>query len=153
MSIADYKIRVSQVQRENLLIARAMWLKIQKSQVSKDLGTWRSEGFGSEVMNDEQPSCGTIACFGGWCAWVPEFMAQGVYASDIGSPDHDSMATFATPNGIANSVSLMLFGNSNMFRMRADTFTSKHEAYDDSSSDWQIVMNRIDALLEKTVVA
>jgi len=37
-----------------------------------------------------QHRCGTLHCIGGLCAVTPHFTEQGMYASGIGAPTHDS---------------------------------------------------------------
>jgi hypothetical protein len=74
-------IYVTKRQRENALEAlNVMWPSVPAKNVVLGLKWWRV-GRGTE-----KPTCKTICCFDGWCAWWPNFKKQGVYASSSGYP-------------------------------------------------------------------
>ena len=125
--------------------------------MSKGLGHWRT--YSLEVPKSRPPTCDTIACFGGWCAWVPEFREQGVQASVVGAPFIDTPSYFeGFTNVAAAQVSEMLFGVSFMFKPRGDVPMSRDlgeslfGALDGHLSDWQVVMNRINWLIKNSAV-
>src|SRR5437868_5504182 len=66
--------------RNNLLAAQAFWATIEPENV--DLSDWRDPDGTEELPVDAgygvPPTCGTIACFGGWLPWSPYFKALGV---------------------------------------------------------------------------
>lgn len=64
-----YEITVQQY--ENLNEALKMWATVPPENVSRNLCHWREKG--DPLL--EPPTCNTVACFGGWCAWWPAFMA------------------------------------------------------------------------------
>lgn len=75
------KIQVTQQQRDNAIDAlENMWPSVPPKNVYPSLRGWRAEG---EVG---PPDCGTVACFGGWCAWWPNFVRQGIFPSYAGMP-------------------------------------------------------------------
>ena len=129
-------IEVTQLQRDNLAIAKARWSTIPQRNVSTDLMTWRYRTLIDS--HNKPPTCDTIACFGGWCAWIPEFMEQGVKARTNGSPYLEGSSRESSED-----VSEALFGDRYMFSFRGDYKIDDDREY---NSDWQIVMNRIDYL-------
>jgi len=67
------KIKVTRRQRGNAIEARdVMWPSVPQENVSGGLCEWR-EDHGHE---SNPPTCGTIACFGGWCQHWPRFQTQ-----------------------------------------------------------------------------
>jgi hypothetical protein len=136
----------------NLLIARAMMQRIDPDQVN--LNDWRDPASvemraGVQYEWDE-PTCGTIACFGGWCAWEPAFRELGVRSNHHGAPVIDE--------GCARSgldVAQYLFGDEAMFcpAMRGDIWPGV-EDYGTTLGvprvpDHQIVLNRIEKRLKE----
>ena len=64
-----HKIQVTAQQRANALEARdVMWPSVPPENVDPKLHTWRCQG-----KSHTPPDCGTVACFGGWAEWWPEF--------------------------------------------------------------------------------
>ena len=65
----------------------------------------------------EEHTCRTLHCAGGWLPYFPEFRGMGVYRDDGGRP-----ALFSTTSGgstmYGRSVSLYLFGEYNLFASR-----------------------------------
>ena len=123
----------------NLRIAREMMLYKEPDEV--DLDGWRQD----EVFEDrtaKSPSCGSICCFGGWCAWEPAFRALGVRSDSRGAP--------RLPGDI--HVSQHLFGVNYMFGIRqrnegarpGDSHARPNSVF---ITDKQVVINRIDARL------
>lgn len=75
------KIRVTAQQRANALeCLNVMWPSVPPENVYPRLGFWR-KGDATRPA-----TCGTVACFGGWCALWPPFKAQGIAASSLGMP-------------------------------------------------------------------
>ena len=118
-------------QRANTLEAlNVMWPSVPPENVAERLAFYRDrQALG---RRDSPPDCGTVACFGGWCAWWPTFRAQGVFAGDTGSPQ--TKQSIRTDRG-AFVVSEFLFGYSEMF-----TAAGFHPA--DPKRNWKGVMPR-----------
>ena len=132
------KIQVTAQQRANALDARDnMWPSVPEANVMPELASWRR---GSD--RGVKPNCGTVACFGGWCAWWPAFRAQGVQVdSCTGQP-----YAIGGPTG---SVSLDLFGHYGMFYVsgaNADT------DYGFQGTDHELVTHRLNWLIENSEV-
>lgn len=65
------KIQVAPLQRANALEAlNVMWPSVPPENVFPGLWDWRTDDA------KEPPTCGTVACFGGWAEWWPPFKAQ-----------------------------------------------------------------------------
>ncbi|VTU32061.1 hypothetical protein H4CHR_02934 [Variovorax sp. PBS-H4] len=65
--------------RTNLLEAQKFWATVNPDNV--DLCDWRDpegEELDEIVDYSTPPSCGTLACFGGWLPWAPYFAEMGV---------------------------------------------------------------------------
>lgn len=70
---------VSQQQRDNAIEAlTVMWPTVPKENVAPGLLTWRMDNRDTDSIIQElnPPTCGSIACFGGWCQWWPSFRQQ-----------------------------------------------------------------------------
>lgn len=110
----DHDVSVGTLKRwlSNVESAQRMWATIPVANVN--LGTWRKSEPAAPGPEQGAPGCGTIACLGGWCAWWPEFMAQGVAATRGGSPHFpaDKRSTHA-------DVAEELFGARYMFDTRS----------------------------------
>lgn len=145
-------IEVTQQQRDNAVEAlTTMWPSVPPENVSERLSSWRNPNRPMEAR--EPPTCGSAACFGGWCAWWPTFRAQGVRAQRSGFPigapcningrgDHAR-----SPTGVSE----LLFGCHDMFyardSARADrAFTKK------GGSDHELVTHRLQWLIENSEV-
>lgn len=132
------KIKVTAQQRANAIEARdVMWPSVPPENVMGRLRTWR---------NDEgAPSCGSLACFGGWCAWWPEFQAQGVSAH----PEHGWPVMTCTDGcGVADA----LFGHSRLFDVR-NCAGEADETAPLRSTDHELVAHRLNWLIENSEVA
>ena len=130
-------IEVSELQRKNLLEAKEMWDSVPEKNVISGLKDFRAER--RLVAMREAPTCNTLACFGGWCAWWPAFQAQGVIVSFSGGPhvrNHDCTSTF-------------LFGHPNLFARRGDYLIDR---FTNDSSDWKIIMNRLNWVIKHSEV-
>ena len=143
-------IEVTQLQRDNILSAKAMWLKIPAKNVVPDLCTWRAL---SEKNKFKAPDCDTVACFGGWCAWNPEFIAQGIQTSAGGAPFFNDQKHLQQ----GEEVCYRLFGDVALFAARSTNPVDKSTARRNAKaykamSDWQLVMNRIDHLIANSIV-
>lgn len=94
----------------NVREARRMWNTIPPENVYTNLEGWNADN------NDNAPTCKTIACFGGWCAWWPAFQKQGVKVGICGSPFiTDGANHISSPSHVA---SYKLFGDYGMFSAR-----------------------------------
>lgn len=119
----------------NVESAQIMWASVPELNVS--LGSWR------QTPDTGAPGCGTICCFGGWCAWWPEFMAQGVEATRGGAPCLVTKDQAYTSVQDYTAVSAMLFGEPGMFDTRhgeewyADPETGR------AANDHSIVADRL----------
>ena len=151
-------IVVTEVQRANILSAKEMWLTVPLKNVAYSLDKWNSlfvfDQEHSKHDDHEQqsltPDCNTICCFGGWCAHWPPFQEQGVYAGWAGQPVIKGKGVrFADQE---------LFGVHQMFFGRGEHEAERILNANDSAayyktSDWQLVMNRIDWLIANSVVS
>lgn len=131
------KFWVTQQQRDNLLEAlNVMWPSVPPENVPAGLSVFRQD------FDYGAPNCGTVACFGGWCAWWPSFRAQGVWAGDVGRPEMEA--------GFPGDVSELLFGHAMMFKARG------HAGMMDvgfRGTDHELVIHRLNWLLENSEVA
>lgn len=97
-------IHVTKKQRSNLLEALyVMWPSVPPENVYAELGGWRGSGESAETP----PTCGSVACFGGWCAWWPTFVKQGISVGPGGAPQ--------TLRGGSSDACRRLFGVSGLF--------------------------------------
>lgn len=129
-------IRVTKQQRANAIEARdVMWPSVPPENVMPELGSWRRGGRG-------KPTCGTVACFGGWCAWWPPFREQGIGCNWAGAP--------TTQNPHVMAADEQLFGEREMFSIRgycpADATASK------SCTDHELVTHRLNWLIANSEV-
>lgn len=131
------KIKVTQQQRDNALDALLrMWPSVPTKNVYPGLLWWRK---GEAPQNNV--TCGTVACFGGWCAVYPKFVAQGVARDWCGTPSYRN----GTDCGSVNSAALHLFGDDTLFIWRTD--------YDGPGTDHEVVTRRLQNLIRNSVVA
>lgn len=133
--------KVTSQQRANALFARdVMWPSVPPKNVAPKLAYW-ARGLNGEkrVPNVRHPirvaTCGTIACFGGWCAQNPHFQAQGVYPEFDGSPKN--------ANGWPPQVSWVLFGDASLFEYRRGK---------ERGTSHEIVTKRLDDLIRNSEV-
>jgi hypothetical protein len=132
-------IRVTKQQRANAIEARdVMWPSVPPENVMPDLGAWRAIKCGRG-----RPTCGAVACFGGWCAWWPGFRAQGVQADGKGMPTLPGMSW-------ASNVSKELFGHSEMFMARGSATIDRHAPYE--LTDHELVTHRLNWLIANSKV-
>lgn len=126
-------IKVTQQQRDNALEAlNVMWPSVPSKNVVRGLQTWREDDEGAA------PDCGTVACFGGWCAWWPTFRRQGVRTNSYGAPTHRRLL----------DVSEFLFGDGDLFNVR-----SFHRAdWIFNGTDHALVSNRLRWLIKNSTV-
>ena len=108
------KIKVTQRQRDNaLLMLHKYWPSVPEANVVPQLATWRYDSA------RRKPTCKTVACFGGWCAVVPEFQAQGARpVRGVGAPNVSSFDLFGEPG---------LFSSRGRFESDADFTGTDHE--------------------------
>ena len=157
------KLEVTVLQRANILSAKEMWLKIPKAKVK--LSQWRSD----RKTEREAPTCKTIACFGGWCAYWPVFQAQGLKATNFGAPMFEGGRTYTDYLNVAK----ILFGAPKIFSIRGyheadegfganeeleyeyesdDEYEYRNSISDARTSDWDVVMKRIEYTIANSVV-
>lgn len=130
------KIEVTQQQRDNALDAlHNMWPSVPPENVFPDLGDWR------DAESDAKPSCKTVACFGGWCAWWPAFRRQGVRTFASGAPR-------PIGGGFSSDVALRLFGSAGLFTRRG-MFNADRGF---RGTDHELVTNRLHWLIENSTV-
>jgi len=125
-------------QIENIREAIKMWETVPPENVAPGLRFWRHDG-ALRDSHKEAPNCGTVACFGGWCAWWPAFLAHGIEAWAGGIPRLGPLTSVAT--------SLELFGKADMFNAR--DFNSMDRGMPARATDHAIVMNRLKKLLKR----
>lgn len=133
------KIKQTPQQRKNTVEAlEVMWPSVPAENVVAGLIDWNEDDTG------EMPTCKTLACFGGWCAWWPAFRRQGIRVSINGSPVviHNIAGKFVL-------AAYYLFGDSDIFDVRGH-----HHADLDTNamSDHAVVTNRLHWLLKNSVV-
>lgn len=137
-------IRVTRKQRENLLDAmNVMWPSVPEANVYPKLDYWRRIVALSDKYQapDSEPTCNTVACFGGWCTWWPAFQEQGIKVSPNGAPQTQEGDNFLL-------VSRLLFGHDRMFHPRGD-----HPADGPfMGTDHQLVTRRLRWLLRNSEV-
>lgn len=110
-------IYVTKQQRANLLQARdVMWPSVPPKNVYPSLRFWRKEN-DKDTPCQSEPTCGTVACFGGWCAFWPEFQKQGIEPNEVGAPT-------ITIGGMFKSPSTALFGVSGLFTVRGHFYSN-----------------------------
>lgn len=131
--------KITRQQHENLLDALLnMWPSVPPENVYPSLNDWRDT---SDTCGNKKPSCQTVACFGGWCAWWPAFRRQGVRAMDCGAP--------VTPDGrTADGVSRLLFGCGDLFCCRG--IHSSDGGF--RGTDHELVTNRLKFVLRNCEV-
>lgn len=137
-------IKVTKQQRDNLLDAmNNMWPSIPPENVTEKLSRWLHRI--SIEDGTTSPTCETIACFGGWCAWWPAFRAQGVHADWRGAPQMPGINTIESNE---SAVCQHLFGYPNLFNMRG------HESGDSAfkGNDHALVTRRMEVLLNNSRV-
>jgi hypothetical protein len=120
-------------QRKNVEIALWRWKSIPQKNV--DLDTWRMTGRRTKERAEEPPTCKTIACFGGWLPWMPEFRAQGVVPGMFGSPEMEGYA-------FTSQIAFRLFGDRDIFAA-----PQCHLQDDFGLTDHELVTRRLEALL------
>lgn len=132
------KIRVTAQQRANALeCLNVMWPSVPPENVMPGLDDWREE-YGAAPV-----SCGTVACFGGWCAIWPGFRAQGIEPDPwSGAPQRKERG------GCPSGVSEYLFGHSDLFSPRHACIFDKIE----EGTDHEVVTKRLRALIKNSVV-
>jgi hypothetical protein len=126
---------VSQRQYDNIKDAlEVMWPSVPEANVVPGLRRWREEGW---FLGNKIPTCATLACFGGWCAWWPRFRAQGVRSAHSGAP-------VVCPDGHSSvEASRWLFGYDFLFSARAPW---------ERGTSHEIVRKRLENLLARAVV-
>lgn len=146
-------IFVSQTQRDNLLEAmNVMWPSVPEKNVVRNLDLWRME---VAAVNPAPlysvPTCTTIACFGGWCAWWPTFVAQGVRCSHSGMPLIVDLNTCFT--SYDREVASVLFGFEALFFYRGSNMAERYfGSEDDDASAHEVVNRRMQWLLDHSTV-
>ncbi len=133
------KAMKTEQQRKNLEEAlNVMWPSVPPENVSPSLGEWRHEtGMAIRSASSSPPSCGTIACFGGWCAWWPYFREQGVSSDGSGMPITSGYL------GVAE----VLFGDARIFAGRGAYVSDALVPVD--TSDHDLVTARLKYALEQ----
>lgn len=126
----------TQQQRDNTLDAlNVMWPSIPPEEVSPGLESWY-------LASEVEDGCGSLACFGGWCALWPNFQKQGVVAGLGGRP------TSNRTNHFFMSVPYMLFGNHGLFISRGGFISDGGFV----GTDHELITNRLTWLLENSTV-
>ena len=132
------KIKVTAQQRANAIEARdVMWPSVPSENVATWLVSWRTDS------THEVPTCGTVACFGGWCAWWPSFQAQGVQACE-----HTGAPKLFGKSCSHRDASNELFGTEDMLFPRG-THTADIGF---SGTDHMLVTTRLNWLIKNSVV-
>ena len=123
------KIKVTAQQRENAIEAiEVMWPSVPPENVSRYLMSFT-------LGDDDRTSCRTVACFGGWCARWPGFIAQGARLDLYGNP------SLGRHKGI--NVGQKLFGSHMLFMARE---------WDEIGTDHEVVNTRLHNLISNSEV-
>lgn len=130
--------RFTSRQIANIKEAIEMWQTVPPENVYLGLVGWMDR------ITRLGPTCKTLACFGGWCAYWPAFQQQGVVPV-FGRP------TMPSPDGhwVRGAVETAehLFGDRQLFNSRGHHPTDlDHRA---TMTDHEIVMCRLRALLKQ----
>jgi hypothetical protein len=120
-------------QLANCRYALKMWKTIPDKNIYPGLKQWA-------IKKSTNPDCNTIACFGGWCVYMPKFKELGLYFDSHGYPTINLLCKFSKkPYTVwCNSLSYFLFGSISMFDSREDNL-------DKSVSDYEIVKLRLES--------
>lgn len=141
--MSNEKRTITQQQHDNLLDAlHNMWPSVPPENVFPELEHFGNGGADKARLNPEA-DCGTVACFGGWCAYWPAFRGQGLYIGSEGIPE--------TRTNYGIGAAAELFGNRQLFGHRGS-----HAADPQSSNevtDHELVTNRLRWELANTQVA
>lgn len=145
---------ITQQQYSNLKEAlEVMWPSVPPANVSPRLGRWRvvsEEEYRSSIARGFKtpPDCGTICCFGGWCAWWPNFRAQGVSVGYEGYPVFDDGAWPMDEEVVCSH----LFGWETLFRMRGNSPIDRNVENEPCMSDHEFVKRRLQYALDNSEV-
>lgn len=123
---------------DNSKIALRYWMTVPPENVMPQLGFWFNHR-GNEPVN-----CGTIACFGGWCSVMPEFVALGVSSDPMyGGAPRIKKGLHKDDLG----VSKFMFGCKDMFAPSVEFLDSFYCEYDRTApkecTDHELVQHRI----------
>lgn len=129
------KIKVTAKQRENAHEALRMWATVPPENVYPELSYWRMD------RSNAPPECGTVACFGGWCAWWPEFARQGVKVGAFGWPTITRREGYGTAG--------YLFGAEQLFYPRASGCAADRVF---AGTDHELVTHRLNWLIANSEV-
>lgn len=145
------KIKVTAQQRANAIEARdVMWPSVPPENVYQELANWNADTDASGARARKIATCGTVACFGGWCAYWPPFQAQGVRL------DLFTGAPQVRPRSNSDlipiqSASKYLFGVAGLFAVRDHGDMVDHKA-PVGVSDHELVTHRLNWLIKNSVV-
>lgn len=129
------KIQVTKQQRANAVEAlKVMWPSVPAKNVYPALDLWRRD------EGDGPVNCGTVACFGGWCAVWPSFQRQGVQPGKWGAPTSKSKRARAT------TIAKRLFGTPKIFYARGA------DSREDVGTDHEVVTDRLKNLIRNSEV-
>ncbi len=116
---------------ENLLVAQAMVMDLPRNKFIPELACFTNVTFDVEGPH----ACGSAACFGGWVAVHPHFIAQGIGVAPTGAPQIEGSSW-------VSDVAEYLFGDGMLF-------AAKHTW--EKGSAKQAVLVRIEKALEKVL--
>jgi hypothetical protein len=134
------KVKVAQQQRDNALGARyEMWPGIPPENVAPRLGVFQ------RAPVKPKANCGTVACFGGFCALWPPFKKQGIKCGIDGAPAFKD----GVDDGLASHAALRLFGHYHLFYPRGGMRCDEGFV----GTDHELVTHRLDWLLANSEVA
>ena len=144
------KTLVSARQRANALEAlNVMWPSVPVDNVAPALRFWRDDHscYGPNGSPHRGADCGTVACFGGWCALYPKFRDQGVTDSCSGAP----MVVEGGRVVGAAAVAHFLFGDASLFE--PINASGQHSPHTTRAGSHAIVTKRLKDLIARTKVA
>ena len=123
-------------QRANTIEAlNVMWPSVPPENVISNLCVWRDAASLRAGMH-----CGSLGCFGGWCAVYPAFAEQGIEVDGFGMPYIDGYGgTYAAEP---------LFGWAGLFQIRGLCDVDDHFV----GTDHELVTHRLQWLLDNSEV-
>jgi hypothetical protein len=98
----------------NCKYALKMWKTIPNENITPDLLYW----INSYGISEPTATCNTIACFGGWCVFMPKFQELGLYFDSDGAPTLTlaPKITKGLPRTLSGyDLAFYLFGDGSMF--------------------------------------
>lgn len=135
------RLKITKQHHANIVDALTNMLpSIPEANIIPRLEEWRRDPGPKTQWNIFPPTCGTLACFGGWCLWWPRFRKQGLSVGYAGGP--------IVPYEMVTAAE-KLFGDPDIFNRRGMHRADRHRAH---LTDHAIIVNRLQWLLNNSEV-